>query len=63
MPSPNISTLPGRTLDAGGGVIRIRRGVVRVSGGRKVKWPKSEAGKRDVAIPRHLIPSGEGSPS
>ena len=29
----------------------------RVSGGRKVKGPKSEAGKRDVAIPPHLIPA------
>jgi integrase len=31
--------------------------VVRVKGARKVKGPKSEAGKRDVAIPPHLMPA------
>ena len=38
------------------GVVHIRRGVVRTNNGRKVKGPKSEAGKRAVAIPPHLLP-------
>lgn len=44
-------------IDVRNAVIHVRRGVVRVSGGRKVKGPKSEAGRRDVAIPPHLIPA------
>jgi integrase len=43
-------------VDVRNGVVHVRRGVVRTSGGRKVKGPKSEAGKRDVAIPPHLMP-------
>jgi integrase len=31
--------------------------VVRVRGGHAVKGPKSEAGKRDVTIPPHLLPA------
>jgi integrase len=36
--------------------VRVRRGVIRGDDGRVVKDPKSEAGKRDVAIPPHLMP-------
>lgn len=43
-------------VDTKSGVIRVRRGVVRTSAGRKVKAPKSDAGSRDVAIPPHLLP-------
>lgn len=33
----------------------VRRGVVRTKQGRKVKDPKSEAGKRPVNVPPHLL--------
>ena len=38
------------------GKILVRRGVVRVGGEHVVGDPKSSAGRRDVAIPPHLIP-------
>ncbi len=38
------------------GILHIRRGVVRVTGEKIVKKPKSDAGIRDVAIPPHLLP-------
>lgn len=42
------------------GSLRIARGVVRTRSGQKIiKDPKSEAGKRTVAIPPHLIPAIE----
>ena len=43
-------------VDVTNGVIHVRRGVVRTSVGRKVKDPKSDAGKRAVALPPHLLP-------
>jgi integrase len=43
-------------VDVTNGVVHVRRGVVRTKAGRKVKGPKSEAGKRPVAIPPHLMP-------
>ena len=52
-----LAELRRADIDVTNGVIRVRRGVVRVRGGRKVKDPKSHAGKRDVAIPPHLIPA------
>ena len=39
------------------GVIRVRRGVVKVGDEFIVGDPKSNAGRRDVAIPPHLLPS------
>lgn len=39
------------------GTIDIRRGVVRTKTGHVVKGPKSEAGKRLVHIPPHLLPA------
>jgi integrase len=39
------------------GVVQVRRGVVRARSGRKVKDPKSDAGKRAVALPPHLHPA------
>ena len=52
-----LAELRRADIDIWNKVIRIRRGVVRVGGGeRLVKGPKSEAGKRDVNIPPHLMP-------
>jgi integrase len=40
------------------GVVHVRRGVTRTQKGAKVVGgPKSEAGKRTVAIPPHLMPA------
>lgn len=43
-------------VDLTNGVLRVRRGVVQTGEGRKVKGPKSDAGRRDVNIPPHLVP-------
>lgn len=42
--------------DAGKGTIRVERAVVRTADGFRVTTPKSDAGRRDVAIPPHLVP-------
>jgi integrase len=52
-----LAELRRSDIDVRNAVIHVRRGVVWVSGGRKVKGPKSEAGRRDVAIPPHLMPA------
>jgi integrase len=52
-----LAELRRSDVDVKNGVVHVRRGVVRINGGRKVKGPKSEAGKRDVAIPPHLMPA------
>jgi integrase len=44
-------------VDPLGGVLHVRRGVVRVAGGWVAGEPKSAAGIRDVAIPPHLLPA------
>lgn len=46
-------------VDLTAGVLRIRRGVVRVNGEDITDTPKSAAGARDVAIPPHLLPALE----
>jgi integrase len=51
-----LAELRRSDIDEANGVVHVRRGVVRTSSGRKVKGPKSEAGKRAVAIPPHLLP-------
>jgi len=54
-----LAELRRSDVDVKAGVIRVRRGVVRprkAPGQRKVKGPKSDAGKRDVNIPPHLMP-------
>ncbi len=51
-----LAELRRSDIDAANGVVHVRRGVVRTSAGRKVKGPKSEAGRRAVAIPPHLLP-------
>jgi integrase len=43
-------------VDLANGLVHVRRGVVRTTTGRLVKDPKTEAGKREVHIPPHLIP-------
>jgi integrase len=43
-------------VDVKRGVVHVRRGVTRTKGARIVKGPKTEAGKRKVNIPPHLLP-------
>lgn len=43
-------------IDVRNKLLQVRRGVVRTEDGLLVKGPKSEAGKRDVNIPPHLMP-------
>ncbi len=51
-----LAELRRADLDARRGVVHVRRGVVRTKAkGRIVKDPKSDAGKRAVAIPPHLM--------
>ncbi len=53
-----LAELRRADIDVRNGVVHVRRGVIRADGGeRLVKGPKSEAGKRDVAIPPHLMPA------
>jgi integrase len=52
-----LAELRRADIDVRNAVVHIRRGVVRTGDGRKVKGPKSEAGRRDVAIPPHLMPA------
>lgn len=39
------------------GIVRVERAVVRVDSGFQVTTPKSDAGRRDVEIPPHLLPA------
>ena len=52
-----LTELRRSDIDVRNGVVHVRRGVVRGSDGRLVKDPKSQAGKRDVNIPPHLMPA------
>ena len=52
-----LAELRRSDLDLRKGVVRIRRGVVWVDGAAVIGEPKSEAGKRDVAIPPHVLPA------
>jgi integrase len=38
------------------GIVRVERAVVRTDSGFQVTTPKSDAGRRDVEIPPHLLP-------
>jgi integrase len=52
-----LAELRRADVDVKNGILRVRRGVVTTNKqGRIVKDPKSEAGKRDVNIPPHLLP-------
>jgi integrase len=42
-------------IDLDAGLLRVRRGVVSVGGAFVVGEPKTAAGRRDVAIPPHLL--------
>ncbi len=42
-----------------GGVVKVRRAVVRVDNGWSVGDPKSDAGRRDIEIPPHIVPAIE----
>jgi integrase len=44
-------------VDVKNAVVHVRRGVILTDDGRAVKDPKSQAGKRDVNIPPHLMPA------
>jgi integrase len=55
-----LAELRRADVDLKNGVVRVRRGVVRGDTGTVVKDPKSEAGKRAVAIPPHLMPAVRG---
>lgn len=52
-----LTELRRSDVDVDANLLHVRRGVVRTSTGRKVKDPKSEAGKRAVAVPPHLSPA------
>ncbi len=52
-----LTELRRSDIDLKNAVVRVRRGVVRGDDGRVVKDPKSEAGKRPVNIPPHLMPA------
>ncbi|WP_445160962.1 site-specific integrase [Mycobacterium sp. Dal123C01] len=51
-----LTELRRKDVDVEDGVIRVRRGVVRVKAGFERGTPKSVAGSRDVHIPPHLVP-------
>jgi integrase len=52
-----LAELRRADLDVKRELVYVRRGVVQTATGPQVKAPKSEAGKRDVAIPPHLMPT------
>ncbi len=61
-----LTELRRSDIDVRNAVVHVRRGVVRGAGGdprdggRVVKDPKSQAGKRTVNIPPHLMPAVTG---
>jgi integrase len=54
-----LAELRRADVDVKKGVVHVRRAVARTDDGPQVKGPKSEAGKRDVNIPPHLMPAVE----
>jgi integrase len=51
-----LAELRRSDVDVKAGVVHVRRAVARPRRGRIVKGPKSDAGKRAVNIPPHLLP-------
>jgi integrase len=51
-----LTELRRNDVDIDAGVIRIRRAVVRADGEFRIGAPKSDAGRRDVHIPPHIMP-------
>src|SRR5262245_60205018 len=52
-----LAELRRADVDLKNGIVHVRRAVARTDGGPEVKDPKSEAGKRNVNIPPHLMPA------
>jgi integrase len=52
-----LAELRRKDIDVAAGKVKVRRGVVRVPGGKLAQRPKSAAGVRDVAIPESLLPA------
>lgn len=52
-----LAELRRSDIDVRNGIVHVRRGVIRGGGGLVVKDPKSQAGKRTVNIPPHLMPA------
>jgi integrase len=52
-----LAELRRSDIDVKNAVVHVRRGVISGDAGRVVKGPKSEAGRRDVNIPPHLMPA------
>lgn len=52
-----LAELRRADIDVKNGIVHVRRGVIRTDSGIVVKGPKSEAGKRNVNIPPHLMPA------
>src|SRR6185437_11641775 len=50
------ASTPDEPLEAYG-IVRVERAVVRTDDGFQVTTPKSDAGRRDVEIPPHLLPA------
>ncbi len=50
-----LAALRRTDVDTKNGVIHVRQGVVRAGGQTIVKDPKTAAGRRDVAVPPHLL--------
>ena len=55
-----LAELRRADIDVKNAIVHVRRGVVSTDSGLVVKGPKSEAGKRDVNIPPHLMPLVHG---
>jgi integrase len=51
-----LAELRRADVDLDGGVLRVTRGVTRTAGQVHIGDPKSDAGRRTVAIPPHLLP-------
>ncbi|HUZ56433.1 MAG TPA: tyrosine-type recombinase/integrase [Streptosporangiaceae bacterium] len=51
-----LAELRRSDIDVRNGIVHVQRGVIRTDDGRIVKGPKSDAGKRGVNIPPHLMP-------
>jgi len=51
-----LTELRRKDVDLTQGLLHVRRGVARAEGVVVVGTPKSEAGRRDVSIPPHILP-------
>lgn len=52
----DITIVDGDDPEESYGIVRVERAVVRTEDGFQVTTPKSDAGRRDVEIPPHLLP-------